>query len=237
MEIKKLKSLFRRLFNSNKAKAEISESEYYENLFVKNEKWNNPNPNEDETKRWNVIEGFISKYVDRKSEIQILDLGCGRGWLTNLLSKFGSVQGIEPVEPVVAYAKKLFPSIHFQAGYSTDLINQGLTNHFDLIVSSEVFEHVPDDQKSTFVSTIFELLKNGGHAIITTPRQEAQEEWLKYFAAGQPVEDWITEEKLLNIFSSNGFSKVELERVASKPKVNANEIDIYQVWIFKKGEK
>ena len=69
MEIKKIKRLFRRLCKSNKVKIEISESEYYENLFVKNEKWNNPNPNEDESKRGNVIEGFISKYVDGKSEI------------------------------------------------------------------------------------------------------------------------------------------------------------------------
>lgn len=43
----------------------------------------------------------------------ILDVGWRRGWLDNLLSNYCNEIGIDPVGPVIKYAKELFPKINF----------------------------------------------------------------------------------------------------------------------------
>lgn len=210
----------------------LTEEQYYEQLFIKNNGWNKPTPNDDESKRWAVIESFI-KEIENDGSLKILDLGCGRGWLTNLLSQFGEILGIEPVDKVVEYAKSIFPEIHFLKGTATNLINQ-YKGTFDLIVSSEVIEHIPDSEKLQFVNEIYMLLKNGGFLIITTPRKDVEAEWNKYTGSNQPIEDWISENDLKLLFEENGFSAKKIERVSLQPKAEAPFIDIYQVWLFKK---
>ena len=212
----------------------LSEDEYYENLFIKNDSWNKAEPNGDEQKRWAIIEEYIINIKKENNFLQILDLGCGRGWLTNLLSKYGNVLGIEPVAKVVAYAKKLYPNIDFVNGKTTDLLVEGSGKKFDLVVSSEVIEHVPDDKKNDFAKDIFELLKEDGYTIITTPRKDAQIEWNKYTALNQPIEDWISEDELKILFESNGFQLLDIKRIPVKPKKGDVFIDVYQVCLFKK---
>jgi 2-polyprenyl-3-methyl-5-hydroxy-6-metoxy-1,4-benzoquinol methylase len=221
-------------FNSKKIES-ISEDQYYEQLFVDNEKWNKANPNEEELLRWNIIKKYI-KVINSTNNLKILDLGSGRGWLTNLLSEFGEVIGIEPVQNVVTHAKKLFPKIKFINGTSEDLLNE-YGNQFDLIVSSEVIEHIPDTDKTKFVDDIFLLLKKNGHVIITTPRKDVQKLWYTYLEASQPIEDWILEEDLKTLFEKNGFQSMPNDRISVQPNKNAPFMDIYQVWLFNKHEK
>ncbi len=212
----------------------LTESQYYENLFIKNVKWNSLNPNEDELKRWEAIEYLIKSHVEMESDLEILDLGCGRGWLTNLLTKYGKTIGVEPVKKVVEYAKKIFPEITFYSGYAEDLLKKGVSESFDLIVSSEVIEHIPDNLKPEFALSINKLLKKNGYVIITTPRKEAQEEWLKFFGANQPIEEWVEEKQLELLFNQNGFKSIELKRTSVLPIKDSSLIEIYQIWLFKK---
>lgn len=209
----------------------ITEDEYYENLFVKNKLWNTKEPNTEEIERWNVIENMVKtiSYED----LNILDLGCGRGWLSNLLSKYGKVTGIEPVENVVKHAKKLFPNINFISGVAEDLINTN-TNFYDLIVSSEVYEHIEDELKDDFIKNINSLLKSNGSVIISTPRKEVEIIWHKHLGANQPIEDWVTEKDLEEKFNNNGFVTESISRISYN--LNENEsIELYQVWHFKKS--
>ena len=235
----------KRLLNFISKKAEVkleeqSESEYYEDLFVKNSQWNTPNPNTEEVLRWEIIEEFAkfskSNFTkDDTKEYLILDLGCGRGWLTNLLSKYGVIKGIEPVSGVIEHAKKMFPNINFVAGTSKDLLEGGENNKYNLIISSEVIEHVPDENKDDFVNDIYNLLDKDGFVILTTPRQEAQEEWHKYLSADQPVEDWISEHELESLLLKNNFKKIKIKRLAMSPPIAGTpKIEIYQLWLFQK---
>lgn len=211
-----------------------NENDYYEELFVKNEKWNTYEPNEEELLRWEIIRSYINE-VKATNNFNILDLGSGRGWLSNLMSQFGNVIGVEPVENVVSYAKQLYNSVNFLHGTSKDLLDNYL-NHFDLIVSSEVIEHIVDDHKDEFVKDIFSLLKKNGFAIITTPRKDVQKEWFGYFNANQPVEDWIYEKDLESLFLKNGFKSLKMDRIPVKPNFNSPFIEIYQVWLFRKND-
>lgn len=210
----------------------ISEDKYYEQLFVNNEKWNKSEPNEEELLRWALIKSYVIEF-QKNSNLKILDLGCGRGWLTNLLFQFGVIIGIEPVTKVVNHAKWLFPNIDFRSGTSQDLLNE-YSNYFDLIVSSEVIEHIADLHKNQFVIDIFTLLKKEGFVIITTPRKDAQKEWLNYSHANQPIEEWMFESELKELFYNNGFQSLKNDRIPMKPSNNAPFIDIYQVWLFQK---
>lgn len=234
--MKKLKKIIKKIIflNKNTENLEVSEEVYYENLFIKNEIWNNENPNKDELQRWKAIKKLIETQINPNLNSKVLDLGCGRGWLSNLLSNYGQVIGIEPVDNVVQYAKKLFPNIEFFTGTAETLLINKFHDKFDFIVSSEVFEHIVDDRKTEFVKNIHTLLKENGFVIITTPRKDIQEEWLKIVGANQPVEDWISEKDLEAIFNQNGFKTISLERVSIKLNESTPEMEIYQVWLFKK---
>lgn len=217
----------------------VSESQFYENLFVKNDKWNSPNPNNDELYRWKEISGHINfikgmKYQKcDKFEFKILDLGCGRGWLTSLLSKYGICLGIEPIEKVVEYARELFPCLTFYSGqlntYSSLFIQEGI----NLIVSSEVIEHIEENERNQFCREMYDLLPNEGFVIITTPRKEVQELYVKRFGnPKQPLENWMSEMEVLNLFVNNGFKKLNNSSI-TLPNLGF-DYPIYQTWLFHK---
>jgi 2-polyprenyl-3-methyl-5-hydroxy-6-metoxy-1,4-benzoquinol methylase len=216
-----------------------SEEDFYTDLFTRDQYWSKPTPNSDEATRWQIIENFI--YFIKGSNdnhaikpLSILDLGCGRGWLTNLLSKHGDVKGVEPIKPVVEHANKIFPKLDITHGTAKDILGISPGTKFDLIVSSEVIEHVPDSQKKYFVEDIKALLNDNGFAIITTPRKEAESEWRRYAVPGQPVEEWMTEEDVKVLFETAGFNEKLLERFSIPPGEKAPLVEIYQLWLFKK---
>ncbi len=224
--VSKIKNKFLRIFKTE-------EEMFYENFFTENPYWSSKNPNQDELSRWNAINKLIENKIDDKTNITILDVGCGRGWLSSLLTQYGNVTGVEPVKNVVKYAKKLYPNINFIVGSTPNLLPK-FKNSFDLIVCSEVLEHIPDDKKIVFVSEINQLLKKNGHAIFSTPRADIQTEWLSHADAGQPIEDWISEVNLEKLFHENKFETISLERVSIAPKKDVLPLPIYQVWLFKK---
>lgn len=235
--VKSRLSVFRRSSRIKRKPQETkqSEAEYYTELFTANKEWSKPTPNRDEGARWQAIEKLILHLKSCDSppaniELKILDVGCGRGWLTFLMSKHGSVQGIEPVAAVVDHGKRLFPTLDISSRTTRDLLVCH-KHHYDLVVSSEVMEHIPDGQKLSFVRDIHDLIRASGFAIITTPRKEAQSQWV---TPGQPIEEWMDEIALEKLFTENGFKAHICIRVPLCPYEGAAEIPIYQAWLFQK---
>lgn len=240
---------------SEKPKEQLSqkgeEEQFYTDLFVRSGTWSTPYPNTDERMRWEKIKEFLPEITARlKSEknepARILDVGCGRGWLTNLLASFGTCEGIEPVELVVEYGRKLFPDLTLHVGYPESLLAQEDFTPYDLIVTSEVIEHIPHAQKTNFVVTLKKLLKPKGAVILTTPRKEVWEQWRSVSNPNQPIEDWITEPDLCEIFRETGFHELGRERIyfdlpkfqyvaapsSGKEVSSPNIIALYQIWAF-----
>ena len=91
---------------------------------------------------------------------RLLDLGCGvKPFQTIYNEKVKSSVGLE-VES----------TLHNQS--NVDFCYDGVKlpfndNEFDVVLSSEVMEHVPDPEK--FLSEIYRVLRDGGVAIITVP--------------------------------------------------------------------
>ena len=209
-----------------------TEEEYYSYLFTKNSGWNSPEPNEDESIRWGEIKKAIEN-LNLLNSIDILEIGCGRGWLSKKLSAYGNVIGIEPVEPVVKYAKKMFPSLDFYAEYPSSFIEKFPLKKFDLIVSSEVIEHVIE--KQVFMKQIQSILNPGGVCIITTPKMEAYNDFISLYGVepGQPIEEWMSEPEMKELLIDVDFEIISNKSFAPLP-IKDKTVFTTQMWVFRK---
>lgn len=102
-------------------------------------------------------EDVVKLLAPQKSE-NILDLGCGTGYLTNIISKSGAkVIGIDSSEEMIIQAKQTYPQIKFEI---KDATNFSFKNKFDAIFSNAVLHWIP--QKVKVIKCIANSLKNGG---------------------------------------------------------------------------
>ena len=177
---------------------------------------------------------------------RLLDLGCGRGWLSHLLSSFGECEGIDPVEAVVEHARQLFPQIDFQAGTVQSLRRGENFRPYDIVVCSEVIEHVPYCEQEDFIKGIKGVLSKEGFVVLTTPRFEVFEKWMEFTNnRKQPIDDWLSEQQVRDLFASNGFKAIGVERIyfdlstrkyslslVGIESSSGNLLSLYQVWSF-----
>lgn len=101
--------------------------------------------------------------------LSVLDVGCGGGILSEPLCRMGgTVTGIDVTEKLIQVAK-----LHAQQGGLTidyrhtsaeNLAHDG--EQFDVVICSEVIEHVPDPQH--LISTLSKLVKPDGVLFIST---------------------------------------------------------------------
>ena len=106
-----------------------------------------------------------------RSDLTIIDVGCGTGWLCSKLTQFGHVTGTDLSDEVLARAAQRVPTVRFLAGNFMAL-DFGVAI-YDVAISLEVLSHV-DDQLA-FVQRISRLLKPGGNLIIATQNRTALE--------------------------------------------------------------
>jgi len=242
-------------------------NEFYSRMITQDPLYSTPYPNAEEAARAAVILEYLGRiaqsYFPSGITPRILDLGCGRGWLTALISTFGLCEGIDPSAALIELARIYFPSLTFHCGTLADFANSPSFGPYDIIVSSEVIEHIPYMQKRQFVEQIRENLKPNAQCIVTTPRRELLWVFRRRHTAGQLVEDWLTEKELRSLFVSCGFSVVKhtrafpmrprrleqsiygckIDRFLTQGKlgflVHGLEyvLSMYQVWWFRKLER
>lgn len=161
--------------------------------------------------RKEFIDYVVKKYIQPKQSLQILDLGCGTGWLTAFLARYGEATGVDFAPDTIRSAKEIYGS---QASYflaDPNLPTLGLPEDkvFDLVVATEVIEHV-EDQKA-FISQVSEFLKPDGWFLLTTPNKQFWEHYHKnerFRIYGQPIENWLTLEEGRHLLKENDFEVV-----------------------------
>ena len=169
-------------------------------------------PNADEVERAAMVMRFLARRCESGSAAnpRILDVGCGRGWLTALLGVWGYCEGCEPTIEAVGLARTLFPDLTFHACTLGELAARPDFVPFDVLVCSEVLEHVPRTLKGAFVDELALGLAAGSHCIVTTPRGEM---WQRCGdSSGQMIEEWLTERDLEELFTGRGFAVVARDR-------------------------
>lgn len=98
---------------------------------------------------------------------RLFELGCGNGSVAHELSQCGwDVTGVDPSVEGIAQACQNYHNLKLQTGSAyDDLASQ--YGQFPLVLSLEVIEHIYAPRH--YARTVFNLLADGGTAIISTP--------------------------------------------------------------------
>lgn len=144
----------------------------------------------------------------------ILDLGCGRGWLAVFLSPFGTVTGVDFSPTGIAFAREHYGAhgtFHVADATSPTLgLDPGA--RFDVVVCTEVIEHAPDH--GALLTQIAGFLKPGGVCLLTTPNGNIWEPFRRderFIPGLQPVENWMTTAEVRRKAEAAGFRIVRHE--------------------------
>ncbi len=114
------------------------------------------------------IMSIIRTFKDVSS---ICDLGCGNGYIAARLAALGyHVTGVDASKSGIELAQKNYHADNLEficAGIDSSLLTALSPKKFDLVLSSDVIEHLyrPADLMETATS----LLRPGGHLVIGTP--------------------------------------------------------------------
>jgi 2-polyprenyl-3-methyl-5-hydroxy-6-metoxy-1,4-benzoquinol methylase len=101
---------------------------------------------------------------------EILEIGCGFGVLSRELSRFGTTTGMDLSPKGIAIAQRLNPELAFFSGDA--LTYEFRENSYDIVISSEVIEHIPKESHQHFINVIAKILRPGGFLILTTPNKK-----------------------------------------------------------------
>jgi 2-polyprenyl-3-methyl-5-hydroxy-6-metoxy-1,4-benzoquinol methylase len=176
-------------------------------------------PDGEERMRMSFIVEALKDFAGEKN-LEILDLGCGRGWLAPFLSGHGNVTGIDFSPAGIGFAERNFSDhgTFFLADASLPSLGLSETKRFDVVVCSEVIEHVPDPL--ALLQQIAQLLRVNGLCILTTPNGNIwpQFEQTRSRETLQPVENWIAPNRLQVLLREAGFSLLRHEGRATNER-------------------
>lgn len=115
-----------------------------------------------------------------RSDLDIIDVNCGTGWLCRSLLRFGRITGTDLADQVIQRAQARVPDARFIAG---DLFSLDLApSSFDVAVTLEVLSHVAD--QPAFLARIAHMLRDGGWLMLATQNRPVLERWS---AVGAPI--------------------------------------------------
>lgn len=166
------------------------------------------------TVEWDLYSGnhrsrylFAKKIIEEHKCGRVLDAATGVGYGANLLSEVcNEVVAVDRSKEALKIAKDQFnggKTVFVKDDCESLIAIEGL---FDAVVSFETLEHLKHPEK--FLNRSFELLKENGILILSTPNQLASGHVTK--------KDWEFHERefkpdeLFNIIRDAGFRKVEL---------------------------
>jgi ubiquinone/menaquinone biosynthesis C-methylase UbiE len=154
---------------------------------------------------------------------KILDVGCGNGDFSNYLSLNYKVDiiGVDFSNESIRIAneKKQHFSTNTASFAVADAENLQYSNEeFDIVISCECLEHVPDPQK--MINELYRVVKKGGYVILTTENYSNAYAYYipfikltgKKFDSGssvQPIEHFFVFWRVAKKFKKAGFQKLK----------------------------
>lgn len=99
---------------------------------------------------------------------RLLDIGCDYGDLSEEYAKKAeSVYAVDPNSKVIAEAKRRHRQVRFSVAPAEKLLFKD--SFFDVVVMSDVFEHVRDEKKA--LAEAYRVLKPGGTLLFSVPHK------------------------------------------------------------------
>lgn len=132
-------------------------------------------------------------------DAKILEAGCGTGWLSAELRRFGKVTACDIGSKIIEIAQTNYPDIDFRSGdvHTVDLP----VNSFDVVVTSQVLTHVAD--QPAFVHRLAELLKPGGFLLIDTQNKFVFDRTASVDPPDGWIRVWVTMKTLKRLLRSD----------------------------------
>lgn len=131
----------------------------------------------------------VVKYFQNCNQKKLLDIGCGNGWFSNLLSRNRNLEvfGVDVNKTELEQAASVFKSANLSFIYA-DLFRANLPLvYFDFVTFNASVQYFPD--LSDLLQRLFEILKPGGEVhLIDTPFyrkdeiEAAQKRTIKYYS-------------------------------------------------------
>ncbi len=154
--------------------------------------------NNDRRCRHRIILSSLKSIVSQQQEnLRILELGCGLGELADKLSSFGYVTAIDLSNWAIERNRAKYPHVEFISG--NILTYDFHASHYDVVICSEVIEHIPVEEQKTLITIAANTLKPRGFAIFTTPNKKIMSK-LK-IKEHQPIENWLSVTEFQNLAS------------------------------------
>jgi ubiquinone/menaquinone biosynthesis C-methylase UbiE len=141
---------------------DVHDSSSYDNQWTHLQDFIRYNPGARHRRR--LIARAISRIPVRPTSV--IDVGCGPGFTVNHLSTVlpdASFTGIDFSEVAIEVASAKFPEHKWIVADASTAMS---SEKFDLVVCTEVIEHVSDPKN--LVDSLKDLTKPGGHLILTT---------------------------------------------------------------------
>lgn len=172
-----------------------------------------------------VVSGWLDALG--RTDLTILEVGCGSGWFCPQLARYGSVTATDLSDEVLTRAQKRVPDVHFVAGDFMELDFE--PGAFDVLVALEVLSHIAD--QPAFISKLSSLLRPGGHLMLATQNRFVLERFndIPPPGAGQ-LRQWVDRHELRTllqaefdvkeIFSVSPKANKGLMRIINSRKVN-----------------
>jgi 2-polyprenyl-3-methyl-5-hydroxy-6-metoxy-1,4-benzoquinol methylase len=134
-----------------------------------------------------------------RTDLDIIDVGCGAGWMCGHLLPFGNVTGVDLSDEVLGRAAKRLPTVKFVPG---DFMSLSFPEEaFDVAVSLEVLSHVSD--QPAFVKKLASILRPGGQLMLATQnRPQLERNDVPPPAPGQ-IRQWVDRDELSALLSKD----------------------------------
>jgi SAM-dependent methyltransferase len=157
-----------------------------------------------------VIQGWLTELPGPQRR-RILEVGCGTGWMSDRLSAFGRVTGIDLANEVVERARARYSRVTFIVG---DFLTANLpTGGFDVVVSLETMAHVED--QAAFLDRVVALLRPGGTLMLATQNRPVMERNLANLPSYGWYRRWVDHIELGELVAAR-FDIAELRSITPK---------------------
>lgn len=185
-----------------------------------------------------IIINRFRKFIKKGNNV--LDYGCGTGFLIPHLLKLGAnVTGLDfSDESINSVNIRFSSSSGFKGAFRIDeVIKSG--KKFDVLFLIEVIEHLDDKALNESFSNIKKMLSNDGILIITTPNEERLDESQVFcpncehlFHKWQHIRSW-NQSTLSHCLEKNGFAVTESFVTDFSASLKRNQIRLAKLLIKK----
>jgi O-antigen chain-terminating methyltransferase len=155
---------------------------------------------------------YIEQLSFNKEEIEILDIGCGRGEWIELLGENGyKSQGIDLNRVMIAKSKEL--GLCVEEADVIEYLEQKESNSLFVITGFHIIEHLPFEVLMKMYEEAYRVLKPGGMVIFETPNPENLVVGACNFYTDPTHLNPLVPESSKFVLENSGFQNCQIKRI------------------------